>query len=645
MSRFRPYLVLLLAAALVMALTAALLPPVSYASGDLETQIAYSSLPTPITLRMPGGVPPYTHTITSPPQHGSTTDASGTVIVYTSQPGYTGPDALAYTLTDTTGASHSATVQIDVVPAPDRAAAAPDPALYSDPLPAPEIVPYEYLLYYRPGMSTRDVNLMVRRHRGAVQRWYPELNAAKVRMVYPTWVDALSQQPQVLFLEPNLRRVTALAASDPDVALQWALNAIDAYDAWDTATGSPEIQIAVIDTGVYRGHTDLYAHWLPGFDTTINRRGGNDPYGHGTMVAGVANAEANNGLGIAGVAWDARTLPVRVVDRYGATSAYIAQGVMYAANQGAQVINISLTGPGWSRIERDAINYAVAHGSVIIAAAGNSADAVPRYPAAYDHVIAVASTNPDNTRADFSSYGPTIDIAAPGREIYTTLRPNTYGYADGTSLAAPQVAGVAALVWSAGRATTPTGVTEAVLCTALDLGAPGRDDYFGRGLVQAAAAVNYTPGSSCLPAAADHDDIAAPRVINTFPSSYADTADLTYATSWSDDPLPCQGAGAHTVWYEMHVPIYGTVTLDTQGSGFTPVLGIYEGSRGDLTEIACGSGSMDVSFSKMKTYYVAVSSPDPLAADWTLHLSATYTAADPDGCLTLDNGLTACLSF
>jgi subtilisin family serine protease len=246
-------------------------------------------------------------------------------------------------------------------------------------------------------------------------------------------------------------------------------------------------------------------------------------------------------VGIAGVAWDARTLPVRIISETGASSTRIALGILYATDHGATVINLSLGGPGWVKIERDAVNYAAAHGVLVVASAGNDNTSIPDYPASYDHVISVASTTSSNSRSSFSNFGQYIDVAAPGSAIYSTLYDNTYGALDGTSMASPQVAGVAALVRAAGHATTLDQINEALLCSSDDLGSSSWDQYFGWGLIQADAAVNYLPGTNaCLPHVA-HDQIETARVITMGGGSYQNVVNISDATSWNSDPNPCAG--------------------------------------------------------------------------------------------------------
>ena len=232
-----------------------------------------------------------------------------------------------------------------------------------------------------------------------------------------------------------------------------------------------------------------------------------DDNGHGTHVAGIAAAATNNGIGVAGVAWGAQIMPVKVLDEYGSGwLSDVAAGIVYASDQGAKIINVSLGGSTLSQTLCDAVAYASqTTGALVVAAAGNTGGAV-LYPAACDHVLAVAATDRADQRAYFSNLGPQVDLAAPGVDIYSTwyqsgLQASGYFTKSGTSMATPQVAGVAALVWSRWPTWTPDQVAQRLLDTALDLGEPGWDAYTGWGRLDAAAAVGAPVWRIYLPLA------------------------------------------------------------------------------------------------------------------------------------------------
>jgi thermitase len=318
---------------------------------------------------------------------------------------------------------------------------------------------------------------------------------------------ALRQNPLVEYAEPDyLVQAADVIPNDPDWIDQWGPADIQAPQAWAITTGTISVTIAVIDTGVDLMHPDLASQI-----DLVNSKSflsyaptAQDDYGHGTHVAGIAAAIGNNGVGIAGMAWGVRIMALKVLDYNG--SGYesdVASAINYAADHGAQVINLSLGGSTSDTTLSDAVNYAYGKGVTIVAAAGNGNTSQPFYPAAYPHVIAVASVDSNNQRSYFSNFGSDIALAAPGRSIYSTMWPGnnliadpgcpgtSYCYLSGTSMATPHVAGVAALLAGMSPFNTPDKILAAMENTALDLGSPGWDQYYGYGLVQAGSALQY----------------------------------------------------------------------------------------------------------------------------------------------------------
>jgi subtilisin family serine protease len=281
-----------------------------------------------------------------------------------------------------------------------------------------------------------------------------------------------------------------IGSTEPYWSSQWGPQAIGAEAAWGTSTGSGVV-VAVVDTGVDTAHPDLAGRTVPQIDVVADGRSG-DPAGHGTQVAGIVVAGLNR-TGIAGVAPAASVLPVRVLDGGGLGDvATVASGIVAATDSGADVINLSLGGPAASEVQERAVRYAVDAGVVVVAAAGNSRDAgnPTMYPAAYDGVVAVSSMARDGSASDFANTGWYLDLIAPGEGILSTVPAGRYAYGAGTSMAAPHVSAVAALVLAARPTLTGTQVASVLIGTAADdPSGDGWDPMGGYGRVDAPRAV------------------------------------------------------------------------------------------------------------------------------------------------------------
>lgn len=368
-------------------------------------------------------------------------------------------------------------------------------------------------------------------------------------------VEILSQHEDIELAEPNWKRyplevvptasaAQPLATSDPLASQQWHYDSVNLPQAWEElgANLGTDIVVAVLDTGVLTQHPDLNSNLIEGYgyDFVDNKPGAEDPGDkaingerssfHGTHVAGTVAAVANNNEGGTGVAPNATILPVRVLGKDGGYSSDIIAGVCYAAHlnastqagcgntimssQVADIINLSLGGSGYSVIEQQVYNAVVNKGIIVIAAAGNEATSEPFYPAAYDNVISVSAVSQALEQANYSNYGATIDVAAPGGDlssdsgVLSTLGDdrgvstvNTYGALQGTSMAAPHVAGIAALMKAANTSLTAVGFLDYLNNGSLtqDLGPTGRDDVFGHGLIDAHKAVLAVQGGISTP--------------------------------------------------------------------------------------------------------------------------------------------------
>lgn len=287
--------------------------------------------------------------------------------------------------------------------------------------------------------------------------------------------------------------------NDTFVSQQWSLDTLGAPAAWELARGAG-VTIGVLDTGVDYIHPDLAGRVDKGRDFVDSDNDPMDVQGHGTHVAGIAAATADDRFGVAGLAPEARILAVRVLDDEGAGNySQVANGIVFAADRGADVINLSLGGPEQSELLRAALDYAAARGVIVTCATGNDSAASIGYPARYDSCIAVGATDIADEHASFSNTGAGIDLVAPGVQVLSSVMGGSHDSWDGTSMASPQVAGVAALLRSQGLGRR--AIDDTMSATARDLGKAGADTTFGAGRVDAAAAV--TAASRQVRAAAD----------------------------------------------------------------------------------------------------------------------------------------------
>ncbi|MCW2950001.1 MAG: peptidase, partial [Thermoleophilia bacterium] len=277
------------------------------------------------------------------------------------------------------------------------------------------------------------------------------------------------------------------APSDTLLGSQWGLATIGAPAAWDLARGTG-VTIAVVDTGVDYTHPDLSGHIDLGRDFVDRDEDPMDVQGHGTHVAGTAAGTADDGFGVAGVAPNARILAVRVLDKDGSGNySTVASGIVYAADRGAKVINLSLGGTEASVALEEAINYATTRGAIVTCATGNESIANIGYPARYEGCTSVGATDDSDSVAKFSNTGTGIDFTAPGVQILSSTIGGGHEAWDGTSMATPFVSGTAALLY--GQGLGRRAVLAAMTAGARDLGPAGYDTTYGAGRIDAAAAV------------------------------------------------------------------------------------------------------------------------------------------------------------
>lgn len=356
----------------------------------------------------------------------------------------------------------------------------------------------------------------------------------------------LLAEPDVAYAEPNYRYNATVTPNDPGLANQWGHTRMQSEAAWDLSTGSTSVIIAIIDTGIDETHPDLAGKIVAGYDFVGNDTNPHDENGHGTHCAGIAAAITNNAAGVAGMDWQARVMPVRVLDNTGSGwTDDIVDGITWATNHDAWVLSLSLGGSSYSAAMQNAVNAAHSAGRLVVAAMGNDNTSTPFYPAALDNVLAVAATGPGDGKASYSNYGNHCDVSAPGGDmtyyqdpagIYSTMPTypvylttafyyyEDYDYLNGTSQATPYVAGLAGLIWSVRPGWGPDQVQTVIENTADDLGAAGWDRYFGHGRINALAALTLVqPGDhwTTLPLVAKRA-VPQPRIVYT--SEYTDAA-------------------------------------------------------------------------------------------------------------------------
>lgn len=293
--------------------------------------------------------------------------------------------------------------------------------------------------------------------------------------------------PNVEYVEPNHEVHAYFTPNDPRYGEQYAPQLVGAEEAWDVTQGSSDVTVAIVDTGVDYTHPDLEEKVVKGKDFIDNDDDPMDENMHGTHCAGIAAALTNNGVGIAGMAPEVTILAERVLDANGSgTLDSVAQGITHAADEGADVISLSLGSAQGATTLEEAVNYAASKGSVVVAAAGNESTSSPSYPAYYEAAIAVAATDSNDRIASFSNYGDWVDVAAPGVNILSTVPGGGYQTASGTSMATPLVAGQAALLASQGKSASE--IRQAIEGTADEISGTG--EYWTHGRINAAKSVS-----------------------------------------------------------------------------------------------------------------------------------------------------------
>ncbi|MEB3198648.1 MAG: S8 family peptidase [Candidatus Sericytochromatia bacterium] len=295
--------------------------------------------------------------------------------------------------------------------------------------------------------------------------------------------------PAKAFTTPEVPGIGFASSKDDLLPKLWGMAKIEAPRAWGITTGARDLKVAIVDTGVDYNHPDLKGRTLKGYDFINNDADAMDDNEHGTHCAGSAAGGINDG-GVVGVAPNVTVLGVKVLDGDGSGSySTVANGIIYAADQGAKVISLSLGGPSTSSTLVDAVRYAQDKGCLVVAAMGNEGNEDPQYPAAIAGVMAVGATNSKDAIAYFSSRGNHISVSAPGDLILSSIPGGKYERFSGTSMACPHVAGLAALVKTKYPNLDAKTIRERIERGSQDLGAKGFDSTFGHGRINALRAV------------------------------------------------------------------------------------------------------------------------------------------------------------
>ena len=384
----------------------------------------------------------------------------------------------------------------------------------------------------------------------------------------------IERQDGVAYVEPNATYYTQLQPDDAQFASQYAPQQVNAPTAWDTTLGSSDVTVAIVDNGTHYDHQDLQAQ----FGAEKGRDFVNDDSDpkpgagtvHGTHVAGIASATTDNGTGVAGMS-NSTLLAAQVLGSQGGSLTDIADGIQWTADQGADIINMSLGGGGFSQTLKDAVGYAVSQGALPICAAGNNGSRGVSYPAAYEECVAVSAIDSSENLASFSQYGPSVDVAAPGVDVLATVPSDDYDTLSGTSMACPAASGVAALGLAANPSWGPEELRQNLKSSAVDIGLG--DEEQGAGRVDAANIVegggdppdNQAPSASVT---ASSTDVSVGDTVefDASGSSDADGSISSYQWSFGDGDSASGATVSHS--YSSTGDYTATVTV-TDDDGAT----------------------------------------------------------------------------
>ena len=372
----------------------------------------------------------------------------------------------------------------------------------------PSLVPDEVIVKFARSLTDSQKESITNRYRLAKKKdSYQKGEFVVYKHRDPAAVlDQLQDEPGVIYAEQNAYAYACMAPNDPMFyPHQWNMTRIGMLEAWDLSCGTDAV-VAILDTGVKQTLEDLgQTNFMAGWDFVNNDADATDDNGHGSHLCGTVAQSTDNLIGVAGIAYACTIMPVKVLDQNGSgTYDNVADAIIYAADNGAHVINLSLTGLAGSTTLEDAVNYAWNNGVLVVCSAGGDSSSIPVYPAAYARSLAVSATNYLDQITGYSNYGSYIDISAPGGDtndyngdgypeaiLQNTIGPAGDGYYfySGTSSAAAHVSGTAALVKACKPFFKSDDLRIILENTAHDLGEPGWDPYYGWGRLDAANAV------------------------------------------------------------------------------------------------------------------------------------------------------------
>lgn len=369
-----------------------------------------------------------------------------------------------------------------------------------------------------------------------VLRLHPEINDEKLRRTYQIQIQDIYQVDAVIkklsshanieyaerkelhrtFLTPNdLGPNTSNTSGTSPTNNQWSLHKIQAQQAWDISIGDANIIVAVTDDAFRMDHVDLVNKYVSPYDATTQTNNpapcGSNNGNHGTHVAGTVGAQTNNGIGVASIGFNVRVMPIKIGNCNNQLT-HGFEGILYAANNGAHVVNMSWGGGGYSNYGQNVCNYAWNQGTILVAAAGNNNASTIFYPAGYNNVIAVASTTPTDAKSSFSQYGTWVNISAPGSNIRSTYATSSTAYSSisGTSMASPHVAGLLGLMRSAAPSATNTALINCLYSGADNINA-ANPNFIGQ---LGVGRINAYNSMICAAQFASQNDAAITAIIN-----------------------------------------------------------------------------------------------------------------------------------